>query len=261
MRVLITLASLAAFGCALAIAIAGPGARLGWWDYGTGFDIMRSVASPLDVFGAFKLSPIFTIAGLSALGGLAALIMRPRGVGLFALFAAAAAAGAGMVPIKMREAALANPFIHDITTDFENPPAIITGAGEERANPPEYVGDEMVRNSELTVAEAQREAFPDIAPMVVNAGLDETREIVRELLPSLKMEIVDETLTDEGWHIEATYTSFWYGFIDDFVVRLTPQGSMTRVDVRSKSRVGLSDLGANAARVRMFYEKLDAATM
>ncbi|WP_420797964.1 DUF1499 domain-containing protein [Hyphococcus flavus] len=160
----------------------------------------------------------------------------------------------------MRELVAANPFIHDITTDFDNPPAIIAGAGLDRVNPPEYVGSELVRGTEQTVADAQREAFPDIQPMVVNAGLDETREIVREILPAMKMEILDETLMEDGWHIEAAYTSFWYGFVDDFVVRLTPQGSMTRVDVRSKSRVGGSDLGANAKRVKAFFEKLDAAT-
>ena len=95
---------------------------------------------------------------------------------------------------------------------------------------------------------------------ILENAYDETAEIVRELLPAMRMTIIDETLTDEGWRIEATYTSTWYGFIDDFVVRLTPEGSMTRVDVRSKSRVGLSDLGANAKRVRAFMEKLDHST-
>lgn len=261
MRVLTTLVSLAALACALAIAIGGPGARMGWWDYGTGFSMMRTVASPIDIIeGSIALSPIFVLAGLSLLGGVIALVMRPRGLGVFAILAAIAAVGAGMIPLKMRELATSHPFIHDITTDFENPPQIIAAADAERANPPEYVGDQLVRDSDKTVAEAQREAFPDIQPKVVNAGLDETAEIVRALLPSMNMEIIDETLTDEGWRIEATHTSFWYGFVDDFVVRLTPEGSMTRVDVRSKSRVGLSDLGANAKRIRAFYEKLDAVT-
>ena len=76
----------------------------------------------------------------------------------------------------------------------------------------------------------------------------------------MNMELLSATFVDDKWRIEATYKSRWFGFIDDFVVRLTPEGSMTRVDVRSKSRVGGSDLGANAARVRAFYEKLEAAT-
>ena len=51
-------------------------------------------------------------------------------------------------------------------------------------------------------------------------------------------------------------TSFWFGFKDDFIVRLTPVGKgMTRIDIRSKSRVGGSDLGANAARVREFTKR------
>ncbi|WP_425408895.1 DUF1499 domain-containing protein [Hyphococcus sp.] len=259
MRVLTTIVALAAFACALTIAIAGPGAKMGWWDYGTGFSMMRKVASPIDIIeGSISLSPIFVLAGLSLLGGLAALVMRPRGLGVFAILAAFAAVAAGMVPIKMRDLATSNPFIHDITTDFDNPPPIIAGADEDRVNPPEYVGDELVRNTDMTVAQAQREAFPELGPKTVNASLDETAEIVRNLIPSMNMVILDETLTDEGWLIEAAYTSFWYGFVDDFVVRLSPEGSQTRVDVRSKSRVGGSDLGANAKRVQEFFDKLDA---
>jgi len=53
--------------------------------------------------------------------------------------------------------------------------------------------------------------------------------------------------------IEATDSTFWFGFIDDVVVRLTPEtDGGTRVDVRSVSRVGLGDAGANARRVRNF---------
>ena len=62
-----------------------------------------------------------------------------------------------------------------------------------------------------------------------------------------------------SWRIEAVATSFWYGFKDDFIVRLTPQGVGTRIDVRSQSRVGGSDLGANARRVRDFMQKMHAA--
>jgi uncharacterized protein (DUF1499 family) len=129
----------------------------------------------------------------------------------------------------------------------------------ERVNPPEYLGSDLVRNSEKTVAQAQAEAFPDITTQKVNAGLDETAEIVRVIIADMGMELLDETLTDEGWLIEATSTSRWFGFIDDFVVRVSADGSMSLVDVRSKSRVGGSDLGANAKRVRAFFEKLHAA--
>lgn len=261
MRVLIALLALAALGCAAAIAFAGPGMQLGWWDLGTAFERIRGVSAPKEIFGTgFSLSPIFTVAGLSAVGGFLLLFLRPRALGVFAIIAALIALGAAQVPLKMRALAQANPFIHDITTDFDNPPAIIAAAELERSNPPEYVGDKLVGDSGVTVADAQRAAFPDLTSRKVAGGLDETAEIVRELVKGMKMEILDEGLTEEGWRIEAAYTSTWFGFIDDFVVRLTPEGPMTRVDVRSKSRVGGSDLGANAKRVRDFYDRLEAAT-
>ena len=55
--------------------------------------------------------------------------------------------------------------------------------------------------------------------------------------------------------IEATDTTFWYGFKDDVVVRIRPDGGGSRIDVRSKSRVGRSDVGANAARIRAYAEQ------
>lgn len=261
MRKLIALAALGALACAVAIGVAGPGVRMGLWDFGAGLKLIRQVATPIEIIkGVIGLSPIFTLAGLSALGGVVALIVRPRALGVFALACAVVALGAAQVPLQMKARAGANPFIHDITTDFANPPAIIAAAELDRLNPPDYLGDELVRGGDLTVAQAQAESFPDIAPRKVNAGLDATAEIVRDLLVNMNMEILDETLTDEGWHIEAAHTSSWFGFIDDFVVRLTREGSMTRVDVRSKSRVGGSDLGANAERVRDFFKRLEAAT-
>lgn len=259
MKLLTLLLALAALGCAVAIAVAGPGTQLGWWTYGEGLGHIRTVSAPIEL-GPIGLSPIFTLAGLSGLLGVISFFMSARSLGIFAIIAALVAAGAGQVPLKMRADVQANPFIHDITTNFENPPPIVAGAGVERVNPPDYVGAELVRSSDKTVAEAQAEAFPDITTQKVNAGLDETAEIVRVIIADMGMELLDETLTDEGWLIEATYKSRWFGFIDDFVVRVSPEGSMSLVDVRSKSRVGGSDLGANAKRVRAFFKKLHAAT-
>jgi len=62
--------------------------------------------------------------------------------------------------------------------------------------------------------------------------------------------------TPEKGTIEATETTFWFGFKDDVVIRIRPEGAGSRVDVRSKSRVGKSDLGANAARIRRFAAAL-----
>jgi len=56
--------------------------------------------------------------------------------------------------------------------------------------------------------------------------------------------------------IEATATTAWFGFKDDVVVRVAPEGTGSRVDVRSVSRVGKSDVGANARRIREYLERV-----
>ena len=56
--------------------------------------------------------------------------------------------------------------------------------------------------------------------------------------------------------IETVATTFWFGFKDDVVVRVTPAGSGSRVDVRSKSRVGRGDSGTNARRIQAYFERL-----
>ena len=75
-----------------------------------------------------------------------------------------------------------------------------------------------------------------------------------------------DTAHEMGWHIvaqvpaegriEATDTTFWYGFKDDIVIRITPAGDRSLVDVRSVSRVGVSDVGTNAKRIRAFIARM-----
>ncbi len=244
LRSLILLISLAAVVLALAILAAGPGTRFGLWDYGTGLQIIRTVALP-----------VLIVAGLSVAAFIISLI-AVREVALMAFLAAVMAGTAGYVPIKMKALFEANPIIHDITTDFDNPPPIIMGASFERKNPADYVGGEKAPGGEATIAEVQREAFPDITPLVLDGSVDVNAEKVRRVIAAMGMVILSDASSEDGQLIEATYTSAWFGFVDDFVVRLQPDGQKTRIDVRSKSRVGLSDLGANARRVQEFFEKL-----
>ena len=63
---------------------------------------------------------------------------------------------------------------------------------------------------------------------------------------------------DQG-RLEATDTTFWFGFKDDVVIRIQSTGGNTLVDVRSKSRVGESDLGANANRIEKYLNHLAAS--
>lgn len=252
MRILISIVSLIAIALAATLAALGPGTRFGLWDYSAALSVMRQIALPLLV-----------ATGAGGLGLILAL-WKARGLALFALVAFVSAGAAAYAPIKMRAMAMANPFIHDVTTDFEDPPQILAAAGSDRKNPPAYDGAEIVRGSDKTVAEAQREAFPDILPIMSDAGLETAVKAVREVVSEMGMQILAEGPVSDapgsGWRVEAVATSFWYGFKDDFIVRIrpAPEGGV-RIDVRSQSRVGLSDLGANAKRVRIFLQKLDAA--
>ncbi len=247
LRWLIIIACVAAIVAGGAVILSGPGARLGLWEFGDGFKLMRA-AAPLALGGAAASAAalILSILRMRALAPLALLALVVSGVG-------------GYVPVKMRELVAAHPFIHDITTDFDNPPAIIAAADLPRRNPPAYVGAEPApRAGEgVTVADAQRAAFPQIAPLYFDAPAEDVAAAATAVLASMGMKVVDEYETEAGYAIEAAYTSFWYGFIDDFIVRIQPsEDGRMRVDLRSKSRVGGSDLGANGRRVLTFSAKL-----
>lgn len=238
----------ASFLMAAAIAVSGPGAQFGLWDYGTGLAIIRKLSIPV-LIGAAGSGIILIFSLFAARGFLG-----------FALLTTLAAGLAGYVPLEMKRQVASNPIIHDITTDFKDPPKIVAAASLPRKNPVDYLGSTMAPRSNVTVMEAQKEAFPDIAPAFVNSSVDETAEIVAGLVSSMGMVIIDDGPIDRGWRIEAAQTSRWFGFVDDFIVRIRPEAGRTRVDVRSKSRVGGSDLGVNAARTRDFFERLNAVS-
>ena len=139
------------------------------------------------------------------------------------------------------------PKIHDVTTDTEDPPAFVAilGLRKDAPNPSTYGGPE--------IAAQQRAAYPDIRPLV--SEIPPARAFERALSVARRMgwDIVDEN-PPEG-RIEATATTLWFGFKDDVVIRIIPlAGTGSRLDIRSVSRVGLSDIGTNARRIRAFLK-------
>jgi uncharacterized protein (DUF1499 family) len=139
------------------------------------------------------------------------------------------------------------PQIHDISTDLTDPPtfhAILPlrgGAANDVTFDPE-------------VAQEQQRAYPDILPLTIAVSPDAAFAHALQLARDAGWEIVASDKT--AGRIEATAQTRWFGFKDDVVVRLTPAGVGTRVDVRSVSRVGRGDLGANAERVRAYLASL-----
>jgi len=223
---------------ALAGLSAGLGYRLGWWSLGTGFALLRYAA-----YGAI------TAMAVSVLG---LVLARPGGQrrGLYrALAGLAIGAVVFGVPWSYLRAAQQVPPIHDITTDTEDPPPFVAilPLRAEAANPPDYGGEE--------VAAQQRTAYPAIRPTSVPLPPEEIFEQALAAAQDEGWEIV-AAVPSEG-RIEATDTTLWWGFKDDVVIRIRPDDSGSRLDIRSKSRVGIGDVGTNAARVEAFLEQLE----
>ncbi len=219
---------------AIAGLFAGIGYRLDLWDYRDGIGALRYVAW-LAVGNCFA-------AGAAAIAGVATKRVGAIFVGSLALVIAAITF---YIPWNLREVIRSVPPIHDITTDTDNPPQfiLITGTRRKTDHPLRYDGPE--------VAALQKKGYPDIAPIVVKAPPDKVFEASRQVLAGMGLEIIDAEPI-QG-RIEATDRSLLFGFEDDVVLRIVPGADgTTKVDMRSKSRVGRSDLGINAGRIREF---------
>jgi len=143
------------------------------------------------------------------------------------------------------------PAIHDISTDTNDPPQFVKAVELRKgaANSLEY-GVDLGSASEL--ARLQANAYPGIKSLKTDLTRAEAVARARDVLSALGLEIVNSD-PDQGI-VEAVATTFWFGFKDDLVVRVKPAAEGSVVDVRSVSRVGRSDLGANAARIEKFLE-------
>jgi hypothetical protein len=230
-----------AFWLALAgawlLLISGPGVRFGLWEFPAGFQMMRWA----------------TYLGFGALAFALIVLLIPglrRSATRWWLPALLLAAVAVYVPWQALESARQVPPIHDITTDTLDPPEFVA-LREVRAqysNPTDYPGEE--------VASQQRSAYPDLDTRVLNQPFDRAFAHALSTARDMGWEIVAAEPA-EG-RIEATATTFWYGFRDDVVIRVRTDGEYSLIDLRSVSRVGRSDAGTNARRIRSYLERLDS---
>ena len=141
------------------------------------------------------------------------------------------------------------PPIHDISTDTLNPPAFAAAASQRSPgeNPVGYAGAEL--------AKQQQQAYADLAPLL--SPLPPAQAFARCLAVAntLHWQIIAQ---DRGKGlIEAVDRSRIFGFIDDIVLRITAQETGSRIDLRSASRAGVSDLGVNAERIRRFSHQFN----
>lgn len=227
---------------ALLLAGAGPAYRLDLLPLGSAFNMLR-LGSLLGL-GAIAVA-------LLAL--LVALLCRRKGVVWTSMLAMVATIALLAVPWTHWQQAQTAPPIHDITTDLENPPEFVAlaPAREAAPNAVDYPGESFARR--------QRRAYPDIQPRHFPLPLATVRAAAEAAVLDMGWEIADISI-DAVDTIEATATTRWFGFKDDVVIRLTQESDGIRVDMRSASRLGRGDAGANAKRIRDYFDALERRT-
>lgn len=224
------------------LAAAGPLYRMEITDLGKSFMILRF--TPIAAIGII----------LIALAGFADSRVWKDGMGsLKALAAIAISAVVIAMPLGQAMKGKSVPPIHDITTDTQDPPAFVdvvplrqnAEAQGMRINPSDYEQDGGAK-----LAATQAAAYPDIKPLDMDVAPDAAFDKALMVAEDMGWDIVAQR-KPEG-RIEATDTTFWMGFKDDVVIRIQEAPGGSRVDIRSESRIGLSDIGVNAKRIRAF---------
>ncbi len=222
--------SLVVFGLLL-LGLGPLGTRMGFWRF--------TIGLPLVGLGA-----LVTMAGVlvAFVGGVRSRDWNQAGFALVVGLIAVA------IPIAQVLKGRGAPSIHDISTDTQDPPLFqaLLPLRTGRVSPAAYDGD--------ATAAQQRASYGDIESMLLPAASGRAFALSLRAARDLGWTIVDSD--EAAGRIEATDTTYWFGFVDDVVIRVRAEGGVSRVDIRSKSRVGRGDLGANARRIRAFMSRM-----
>jgi uncharacterized protein (DUF1499 family) len=225
LSVLLGLASLALF------AVSVWGFRAGGWPWPQAYDLAG--------WGAWTGG-----AGvIVALAGVVVWWRRRRGgiAVLFGLILSLPVAGLGAV---FEIAALTTPPINDISTDTEDPPVFWF-----TATPSDYPAQN---------AEPQRAAYPEVRPLELPISIDVAFAAVLALVEDRGWAVLSDDPAES--QIEAITRSRLFGFEDEVAIRVTESENGTRIDMRSRSRLGQIDRGANARRIEAFLSDLNTRT-
>ena len=224
------------------------GTRMDWWTFETGFLCLG--------VGAL-LGSVAAIGGVIGISVAISIVSKGRKIGNSWIFLGCGTILGGTVIgfiYLLFVDALAYPPIHQISTDVENPPRYskVLELREAGSNSLIYTQD---------IARVQQQTWPHLKSLVYERlSPEESLAIATSVAESLNWNLLEPSDLDRGGFIvEAVATTFWYGFKDDIVIRVLPhengQGSV--VDLRSTSRVGVSDLGANAKRIERFSTEFE----
>lgn len=233
-RIITLVAAIAALAM---LCASGPGTRADWWGWSFGITLMRF---------AFYVGAAAAVASIILIVLLAVPRFRARPwLPVVSLCIALAAIAPPLIGLSRAKAV---PPIHDISTDLADPPAFATllDLRNKSPNGSAYGGS--------AIAEQQRKAYADLKPLDMALPPREAMQKAIDAARSMGWEVVGADAA--AGRIEATDTTTWFGFKDDVIVRVRPSGTGSRIDVRSVSRVGTSDLGANAQRIRDYLAKL-----
>lgn len=218
----------------LLLLSSGFGARLGIWQFRTGFSLLK-----------FSAYCGLGCALLSLISGVISMRKRRPARVLLSLFALVCGLLVFGVPYSWKLKAQTYPRIHDISTDLDNPPKFVAVLPLRKG---------LVEYGGATVSAQQLRAYPDLKTLVLPVSREQAFQWALDAARDMGWQIV-ATVPAEG-RIEATDTTFWFGFKDDIVIRIVPAGDRSLLDIRSVSRVGVSDVGTNAARIRVFLAKM-----
>jgi len=225
---------------AIAIALSGPGYRVGWWALPVAFGTLRW--GTWIVIGITVIALVLAlIAGFAKPGGTRAGL--PEAV-VAVVIGAVTITG----PLMLMSRGKGVPPIHDITTDTADPPQFVAVA-PLRAGAPNtmtYGGPDL--------AAQQKKAYPQIVPLELPVPPERAYEEALAAARDMGWTIVSADAA--GRRIEATATTPFFGFKDDVVVRVGATDKGSRIDVRSLSRIGRSDLGANARRIESYLGRI-----
>ena len=228
-----------AAACGFAELLAGLGYRWEWWHFRTGIQILRWSAT------TDLAAVVLTVA--AAILAYRHGARRAFAASVSGLALALVVAGPPLYHWRLVDQV---PRIHDISTDSENPPRFVAvlPLRQGAENPVDYSAE---------VAAQQKQAYLDIAPAMLDVPPAQAFARAERAARAMGWDIV--AVAPGDLRIEATDTTLLFGFKDDIVVRVTPSGNGSRVDVRSLSRVGRSDFGVNANRIRKFLRQLAGA--
>jgi len=239
-RRLTTVTALVTGVLVLLVVLAGPLSKSGVLHYGTALTIL--------MVGAFASLITGLLATLALVCSFRSGEGRSRALSAGSLVASIAVATTLWI---MATNAQRVPPIHDITTDIVDPPLFeaVLAVRAPDDNSADYAGINEV-------GRFQESAYPDIETVYLMEPVSSVFERAEAAARDMGWEIV--AADEERGRIEATATTFWFGFKDDVVIRVeAAPGGATALDIRSASRVGKSDIGANAARIRAFLERMN----